>query len=172
MKKEKYGDVILNYFLSFSTRTMKYKNAFSGGFTYLLACHLSFVFLQSTVALKSIKGEVEMSFHHRSSKRTELALDVDVRHRGKYIGSTCTRDISPFGVFIELSSTHLAADDFLEIHFLDKRKKNQYLLQKGLIVHRNKDGFGVLFSHDKDEFRHLLKRETPEINSDTIVSSK
>ncbi|MFT6896086.1 MAG: hypothetical protein ACJA13_000483 [Paraglaciecola sp.] len=113
-----------------------------------------------------------MSFHHRSSGRIPLTLDVDVRHKGKYIGSTSTRDISPFGVFIELYATDLAADDFLEMHFLDKDRKNKYLLQKGLIVHRNKEGFGVLFAHDKVEFRNLLERETAAVNSDTMLSSK
>jgi hypothetical protein len=108
-----------------------------------------------------------MSIHHRSSGRLPLALDVDIRHRGKYIGSTSTRDISPFGVFIKLRATDLAEDDFLEMHFLDKFKKKRYLLQKGLIMHRNKEGFGVLFSHDKDEFRNLLERETAAVNDDT-----
>lgn len=113
-----------------------------------------------------------MSIHHRSSGRIPLELDVDVRHRGKYIGSTSTRDISPFGAFIELSATDLATDDFVEMHFLDKRRKNKYLLQKGLIMHRNKDGVGVLFAHDKDEFRNLLERESAAVNDETMPSNK
>ncbi|MFQ3234784.1 MAG: hypothetical protein ACI9C4_000335 [Paraglaciecola sp.] len=113
-----------------------------------------------------------MSFHHRSSRRKTLMLDVDVRHRGKYIGSTSTRDISPFGVFIECFATDLVVNDFLEMHFLDMDKKNKYLLQKGLIVHCNKEGFGVIFSHDKDEFRNLLKKETATHNNDTILANE
>lgn len=112
-----------------------------------------------------------MSIHHRSSGRIPLTLDVKVRHRGKYIGFTSTRDISPYGVFIELSATDLTTNDFVEMHFLDKHKKNRYLLQKGLIMHRNKEGVGVLFAHDKDEFRTMIEKENAAVNGNKVQLS-
>jgi phosphoenolpyruvate synthase/pyruvate phosphate dikinase len=105
-----------------------------------------------------------MSIHHRSSGRIPLELDVKIRHKGKHMGSTFTRNITPYGAFIEFSATGLAADDFIEIHFLDKHKQITSLLQKGLIMHRNKEGVGVLFAHDKNEFRTMLERETAAVN--------
>lgn len=111
-----------------------------------------------------------MSIHHRSSSRIPLALTVNIKHKGKYIGSTSTRNINPFGAFIELSATELGANDFVELHFLDKQQKRTYLKQKGLIMHRNKEGVGVMFAHDLDEFRTLLAREAGTVNANSEQS--
>lgn len=108
-----------------------------------------------------------MSIHHRSNSRIPLALPVNVKHMGKYMGPTATRNVNPYGAFIELSTSELGSNDFVELHFLDKHKKRTYVKQKGLIMHRSKEGVGVLFAHDKDEFRTMLEREADAVTNNT-----
>ena len=74
-----------------------------------------------------------MSLNHRTSNRAPLALEVKVRHMGKEMGETCTRNISPFGAFIEMPHPELRPDDFIELYFTDEQQNDAQLLQKGLI---------------------------------------
>ncbi|MFT5675469.1 MAG: hypothetical protein ACI808_001400, partial [Paraglaciecola sp.] len=97
-----------------------------------------------------------MSLHHRCGSRIPLVLDVDIKHMGKKLGTSCTRNINPYGVFIELPSDQLEVNDFVEMHFKDKQKNDSFLLQKGLVRHQGTDGIGVLFAYDKKEFRAML----------------
>ncbi|WP_339771870.1 PilZ domain-containing protein [uncultured Paraglaciecola sp.] len=112
-----------------------------------------------------------MALYHRTSNRTPLTLDVKVRHMGKEIGETCTRNISPFGAFIEMPESELSTDDFVEMYFLDDEKKDAYLLQKGLITHSSHEGIGVLFAYDSAEFREMLHEKMMKRHQNKILSS-
>ncbi|MFT4939504.1 MAG: hypothetical protein ACI88A_002547 [Paraglaciecola sp.] len=112
-----------------------------------------------------------MSIHHRTGTRIPLVLDVEIQHMGKKLGTSCTRNINPYGAFIELPSEDLVINDFVEIHFKDKQKKDSYLLQKGLVKHRGKEGIGVLFAYDKEEFRAMLEKEMAAQKVPRVLSS-
>lgn len=100
-----------------------------------------------------------MTLYHRSSSRLPLSIDVNVLHLGRKLAHTHTRNINPFGAFIELPTAKLATDDFVEMHFVDKENGKEHLLQKGLVMHRNEDGVGVLFAYDSAEFRKMLRNK-------------
>ncbi|MBU3018972.1 PilZ domain-containing protein [Paraglaciecola agarilytica] len=112
-----------------------------------------------------------MSLYHRTSNRAPLALDVRIRHMGKEMGDSCTRNISPFGAFIEMPGPTLSTDDFIEMYFMDEKNDNAYLLQKGLITHCSQEGIGVLFAYDSDEFRQMLHKKMPKKHRSRIFSS-
>jgi hypothetical protein len=78
---------------------------------------------------------------------------------GKKLGTSCTRNINPYGAFIDFTTDKLEINDFVEIHFKGKQKKDSYLLQKGLVKHHGATGIGVLFAYDKKEFRAMLANE-------------
>lgn len=112
-----------------------------------------------------------MSLHHRCGSRIPLVLDVDIKHMGKKLGTSCTRNINPYGVFIELPSDQLEVNDFVEMHFKDKQKNDSFLLQKGLVRHQGTDGIGVLFAYDKKEFRAMLEKEVAARKAARALSS-
>jgi hypothetical protein len=100
-----------------------------------------------------------MTLYHRSSSRLPLSIDVNVFHMGKNLARTHTRNINPFGAFIELPTVKLAINDFVELHFIDQEHHQEYLVQKGLVMHRAADGVGVLFAYDSAEFRKMLRHK-------------
>lgn len=105
-----------------------------------------------------------MTLKHRSSSRLPLSIIVNVFRLGRKVASTHTININPFGAFIELPATKLATDDFVEMHFFGKENNKEHQLQKGLIMHRNDDGIGVLFAYDSDEFRNMLISEMADMS--------
>ena len=113
-----------------------------------------------------------MALHHRCGSRIPLVLDVEIQHRGKKLGASYTRNINPYGAFIELPTDELACDDFVEMYFIDKHKKNAPLLQKGLVKHHCKEGIGVLFAYDKEDFRDMLRNELSEGKVANVASLK
>jgi hypothetical protein len=78
---------------------------------------------------------------------------------GRKLAHTHTRNINPFGAFIEMPTVKLTTNDFVEIHFVDRENNKEHLLQKGLVMHRNDDGVGVLFAYDSAEFRKMLRHK-------------
>ncbi|GAC24646.1 MAG: PilZ domain-containing protein [Alteromonadaceae bacterium] len=112
-----------------------------------------------------------MSLNHRTSNRAPLALEVKVRHMGKEMGETCTRNISPFGAFIEMPHPELRPDDFIELYFTDEQQNDALLLQKGLITHCSQEGIGVLFAYDSNEFRQMLHKKMPNKHRSRVFSS-
>ena len=112
-----------------------------------------------------------MGINHRWGSRIPLVFEVEIKHMGKKLATSCTRNINPYGAFIELSTDILKADDFVEVRFLDRQKKDAYILQKGLIKHHGKEGVGLLFAYDSLEFRTMLGNEMANINSSKVLSS-
>ena len=106
---------------------------------------------------------VEMSVYHRTYTRTLLVLDVELQFKGKKIGHTCTRNINPFGAFIELSKPNLVADDFVSMYFTNQDKHHASVIQKGMVMHRSKEGVGILFASDTKEFRMMLRQQISNI---------
>jgi hypothetical protein len=105
-----------------------------------------------------------MTMYHRSSGRLPLSINVTLIYRGKKVANTHTKNINPFGAFIILPTASLAKDDFVEIHFIDLENKQNQCLQKGLVMHRNKHGVGVLFAYDSGEFRKMLRHKIAVLN--------
>ena len=102
-----------------------------------------------------------MDINHRSSARVPLTLTVTICRRGKSIGRFVTRNINPFGAFIEMPEEALKTDDFVEMSFVDKECS---ILQKGLVKHHDNKGVGVLFAYDFAEFRAMLRQHLAALN--------
>lgn len=100
-----------------------------------------------------------MSLHHRTYTRIPLALDVEINFKGENIGHAFTRDINLFGAFIELSKPELVTSDFVKIYFTQKNEDHTCVEQKGMVMHYNKEGVGIIFASDSEEFRTMLDQE-------------
>lgn len=99
-----------------------------------------------------------MSLYHRTYTRIPLTLDVHFQCKGKQLKGACTRNIDPFGAFIELSSPELKVNDFVRLRFDNKYIGGGCVTQKGIVVHSSSDGVGVLFANDTEEFRSMLDK--------------
>jgi hypothetical protein len=100
-----------------------------------------------------------MSLYHRTNTRTSLTLEVQLQFKGKNIGHACTRNINPFGAFIELFEPELVTDDFIGISFTNKNKDKACAMQKGMVMHATKEGVGILFASYNEEFGMMLEQE-------------
>ncbi|MFT4747742.1 MAG: hypothetical protein ACI8XG_001825 [Congregibacter sp.] len=100
-----------------------------------------------------------MSIHHRTYTRIPLALEVHLQFKGENLGHAFTRNINSFGAFIELPKPELATNDFIKIYFWHKDGTPSCVVQKGMVMHRNKEGVGVIFATDTEEFRNMLLQE-------------
>jgi hypothetical protein len=103
-----------------------------------------------------------VSLHHRTYTRIPLALEVQLQFRGENLGHAFTRNINSFGAFIELPKPDLATNDFIKIYFSYKDGNPPCVVQKGLVMHSNKEGVGVIFATDTEEFRNMLLQEMTE----------
>jgi hypothetical protein len=101
-----------------------------------------------------------MTIYQRTYTRQSLVIDVNVKFKGEKLGHTLTRNIDPFGAFIELLKHGLVINDFIEMHFINKDENNKDVVQKGIVVHCSKEGVGILFAYDTDEFRTMLDKKT------------
>ncbi len=100
-----------------------------------------------------------MPLYHRTYTRIPLTLDVQLKFKGKNLGHAFTRNINPFGAFIELSKHELATNDFIGLYFTEKDQEHTCVEQKGLVIHRSDEGVGILFASDTEEFRTMLDKE-------------
>ncbi len=97
-----------------------------------------------------------MSLYHRTYTRIPLVLDVELKFRGKQFKRASTRDVDPFGAFIKLSSPELHVNDFVNLSFFNKYNGDECIAQKGIVVHANNEGVGILFANDSEDFRSML----------------
>lgn len=102
---------------------------------------------------------VQMSVYHRTYTRMNFPLNVQVQFKGEIIGQTLTRNINQFGAFIELSEPELETNDFVKIYFINQDDDSPWVVQKGMVMHSSKEGVGVLFASDTQEFRTMLEQE-------------
>lgn len=100
-----------------------------------------------------------MSIYHRTYTRAPLTIKVQLRYKGKNIELACTRNINPYGAFIELSEPKLKVNDFVGVSFINNDKENAGVTQKGMVVHSNSEGVGLLFATDTNEFRAMLNKK-------------
>ncbi len=86
---------------------------------------------------------------HRHGLRTPVSFSVRVYHHGEYKGSGTARNISRGGVFVELPEGPAINESFIELELmtLNARRHNARRLP-GLVVHRQAEGFGVMFADD------------------------
>jgi hypothetical protein len=107
-----------------------------------------------------------MSLYHRTNARIPLALDVQLKFKDVQLGQAFVRNINPFGAFIELPKPQLVTDDFIKIYFTNTDESQKCVVQKGVVIHANKEGVGVLFASDNEEFRAMLDQEvTNEVST-------
>jgi hypothetical protein len=78
---------------------------------------------------------------HRYSPRVEGALDVEISCRGRHLGRYQTRNISFDGMFLETGAVDLEPNDFLGLRL---KAKGQSHRMRGFVVHRSRDGVGVM----------------------------
>jgi hypothetical protein len=112
-----------------------------------------------------------MSIYHRTYTRAPLAMNVQLRFKGKKIGLAFTRNVNPFGAFIELSEPKLKVNDFVGVSFINKDKDNTSVTQKGMVVHSNSEGVGLLFAKDTNEFRSMLNQELKQKGNNKVSFS-
>lgn len=110
-----------------------------------------------------------MSLHHRTYTRIPLALDVQLQFKGASLGQAHTRNINLFGAFIELPEPELVTNDFIKIYFTHKEQGQTCLEQKGMVIHSNREGVGIIFASDTAEFRAMLDQEMKQ-NGITAMS--
>ena len=106
-----------------------------------------------------------MSIYHRTYTRIPLVLDVLVRFKGEKIGHSLTRNINPFGAFIELPKSDLVTNNFVEMYFTNKDPDAACVLQKGMVMHCSQEGVGIIFAYDTEEFRAMLDQKMTTKNS-------
>lgn len=100
-----------------------------------------------------------MTIHHRTYTRPPLALDVELLFKGENLGHAFTRNINHFGAFIELPKHELTTNDFIKINFTQKDKDQACVEQKGMVMHVNREGVGIIFATDTEEFRTMLDQK-------------
>ena len=100
-----------------------------------------------------------MSIYHRTYTRIPLVLDVQIQFKGEKLGHTFTRNINPFGAFIELPKPELVTDNFVKLYFTDKNEDDVCVVQKGIVIHCSQEGVGIIFAYDTEEFRTMLDQK-------------
>ena len=109
-----------------------------------------------------------MSVYHRTYTRIPLVLDVQIQFKGERLARTYTRNINSFGAFIELSKSELANHDFVGIYFTNKNNKNVSVEQKGMVIHCNKEGIGILFANVSEEFQIMLNQQISDAGTSAM----
>jgi hypothetical protein len=111
-----------------------------------------------------------MSIFHRTHTRKLLTIDVQIKFKGEKLAHTFTRNVNAYGVFIDLAKHGLVTNDCVEILFIDKHKDNNYVIQKGMVMHCSEEGVGIIFAYDTDEFRTMLNKIMMEPNTPQKIS--
>jgi hypothetical protein len=108
---------------------------------------------------------LNMSIYHRTYTRKPIAIDVQIKFKGKKLGHTFTRNINPFGAFISLVKHGLVTNNFVEMHFTDKDIDHNCVVQKGIVIHHSEEGVGILFAYDNEEFYAMLDKKIMELTA-------
>jgi hypothetical protein len=100
-----------------------------------------------------------MSINHRTYTRVPIKLDVELLFKGQNMGHASVRNINQFGAFIELPKSKMLTNDFIKMYFSNKGLEQRGVEQKGMVVHVSKEGVGIIFASDSEEFRTMLQQE-------------
>lgn len=73
--------------------------------------------------------------------RVRTALQVDLSHRNRLLGTYTTRDIGMEGLFLKTGPQKLLKNDLVRIHLTQQGKQYQLL---GTVVHHSRQGIGLL----------------------------
>lgn len=83
---------------------------------------------------------------HRLSERRPINLDVLIFHQGLPVGRGRTRNIGLEGMFIETEIRDFSEGTTLDIELnVDGDEGEQRVRLPGLVVHRNREGMGLMF---------------------------
>ncbi len=96
---------------------------------------------------------------HRRSRRYEFELTVGIYHRGAWVGTCQTKDISTGGMFLRTGSKSLRRNSLIEVTF-DKPSSTgvkRYRLPS-LVVHGSENGVGVMFRNQDTEAHAALRQ--------------
>jgi len=90
---------------------------------------------------------------HRMSHRIKDALDVEIWHRGSFVGRHPTRDYCYEGLFLEIIPEGLSRSDLLDLVLYVRGKG---LSMRGLVVHHHSDGVGVVLMDHVPDYREMV----------------
>ncbi len=96
---------------------------------------------------------------HRRSIRHEFELTVGIYHRGTWVGTCQTKDISTGGMFLRTKPESLKRNSLIEVTF-DRPGSNgakRYRLPS-LVVHGTNGGVGVMFRSQNTEAHAALRQ--------------
>lgn len=83
---------------------------------------------------------------HRLSERRPITLDVLIFHQGLPIGRGRTRNIGREGMFIETKKKDFPEGTVLDMELdIDTDKGEQRIRLPALVIHRNREGMGLMF---------------------------
>lgn len=93
--------------------------------------------------------------NHRYGSRLAVHIDVVIHQQGKQLGQYQTRDISPYGVFLETGTLDLHLGTSVNLTFILSDQPEERRKIKGLVVRRSFDGAGLMLS---DHYRQIFLR--------------
>ena len=93
--------------------------------------------------------------NHRYGKRVTVQVEVVMHRHGHELGRYRTRDVSPYGVFLETGPMELDLCVSVDLTFLLSNESADRQMVKGLVVRRTSDGIGFIYA---DHSRQLFTR--------------
>lgn len=100
---------------------------------------------------------------HRHCKRIPTALRTLIHRQGESYIAGITRNLSPDGAFVEISHAAFAHGSGVEIKFIEGVVCNLQL--RGLTVHTNHIGVGIMFSDFDTTTRYALREAVRHLRS-------
>jgi hypothetical protein len=100
-----------------------------------------------------LEAEMMVMEHRHGARRRALSL-VDIQYRRGH-GSGLMYNIGPDGMYV-LSKAGLRVHDSVDISLAPPKNKGSPVRIKGMVVHRSKYGFGLMFSRLDKNARKLV----------------
>ncbi len=96
---------------------------------------------------------------HRRSTRHDFELAVGIYHRGAWIGTCRTKDISTGGMFLKTRPGSLKKHSLIEVAFDQPGRVGvkRYRLSS-LVIHGTDTGIGVMFRNQNTEAHAALRQ--------------
>ena len=84
--------------------------------------------------------------NHRYGSRLAVQLDVIIQQQGQQLGRYQTRDISPYGVFLETGTLDIRLGSSLDLTFILSERPEERRHIQGMVIRRTYDGAGIMLS--------------------------
>ena len=97
--------------------------------------------------------------NHRYGNRMAVQIDVLVHQQGRQLGRYQSRDISPYGVFLETGALDLKLGAAVDLTFILADDPDPRRVIKGMVIRRSYDGTAfMLADHYRNIFPHLKQQ--------------